>query len=416
MFEMTSNSLFRRTAKSGLTALIAATVVAAALLVHMPQAAADAGFRKWINDFYPVAAKSGIKKSTYRKAFKGVREPDPEVLRKARYQPEFKIDTWSYVDRRVHFTTIQTGQEMAKRYARVLSQIEKRYGVHRSVILAIWSVESSYGNVFNYPDRLHYVPRALATLAYADRRRAKFARQQLIAALKILQSGNITTNQLTGSWAGAMGHTQFIPTSYLAYAVDHDGDGRKDIWNSVPDALATAANLLRKNGWRQGKTWGYEVRAPRGASKYKGKSKTLAQWSKLGFKRPNGKSFPRPGEKAVLKMPAGTNGPAFLMLRNFFMIKRYNNSDTYALTVGLLADRIAGYGGLQQNWPKPKGVLSMDERREIQVHLRALGYYRGEIDGRFGDESKNAVKAFQSRSGLTPDGVPSQKLLNTLRR
>lgn len=416
MSEMTANSLFLRAARAGVIAVFMATIVCAALFAHMPQASADAGFRKWINDFYPVAAKSGIKKSTYQKAFRGVREPDPEVLRKARHQPEFKESAWSYVDTRVHFTTIQTGQEMARRYDRVLTEIERRYGVHRSVILAIWSVESSYGNVFNYPDRLHYVPRALATLAYADRRRAKFARQQLIAALKILQSGKITRTQLNGSWAGAMGHTQFIPTSYLAFAVDHDGDGRKDIWNSVPDALATAANLLHKNGWRTGKTWGYEVRAPRGASKYKGKSKTLAQWARLGFKRPNGKGFPRPGEKAVLKMPAGANGPAFLMLRNFFMIKRYNNSDSYALAVGLLADRIAGYGGVQQKWPKPEGVLSMDERREIQVHLKALGYYRGEIDGNIGSGSQLAIKTFQSRSGLTPDGVPSQKLLNTLRR
>ena len=157
------------------------------------------------------------------------------------------------------------------------------------------------------------------------------------------------------------------------------------------------------------------MRAPRGGSRYVGSSKTLAQWAKLGFKRPNGKGFPRPGEKAVLKMPAGGSGPAFLVLRNFFMLKRYNNSDTYALTVGLLADRIAGYDGLKQKWPKPKGILSMDERREIQVHLQALGYYSGEIDGNIGSGSQLAIKAFQSQRGLT-DGVPSHKLLKTLRR
>ncbi len=377
---------------------------------------ADAGFRKWINDFYPVAAKSGIKKSTYQSAFKGVREPDPDVLRKARFQPEFKQDTWSYIDTRVHFTIVEKGQQLDKRHSRTLSQIEKRYGVERSVVMAIWSMESSYGDVFNYPDRLHYVPRALATLAYADPKRAKFARGQLIAALKILQSGNISKRNLTGSWAGAMGHTQFIPTSYLAYAVDHDGNGRRDIWNSVPDALATAANLLRKNGWRTGRTWGYEVRAPRGASKYVNKSKTLSQWNKLGFKRPNGRAYPRPNEKAVLKMPAGSKGPAFLMLRNFFVLKRYNNSDSYALAVGLLADRLAGYDGLKQKWPKPNGALSMDERREIQVHLKTLGYYSGEIDGNIGSGSQLAIKQFQSQTGLTPDGVPSQNLLKTLRR
>ncbi|MEM6461739.1 MAG: lytic murein transglycosylase [Pseudomonadota bacterium] len=386
------------------------------LLLKPAPAFADAGFRQWINEFYPVAAKSGITKATYQKAFAGVREPDPDVLRKARFQPEFKQDTWSYVDTRVHFTTIETGQKMDRRHNRTLSQIENRFGVERSVLLAIWSMESSYGDVFNYPDRLHYVPRALATLAYADRRRAKFARSQLVAALKILQSGNISRKNLTGSWAGAMGHTQFIPTSYLAYAVDHDGNGRKDIWNSVPDALATAANLLRQNGWRTGRTWGYEVSAPRGASRHVNASKTLSQWQQLGFSRPNGRDFPRPGEKAVLKMPAGSNGPAFLMLRNFFIIKRYNNSDSYALAVGLLADRIAGYDGLVQNWPKPQGALSMDERREIQVHLKAMGFYSGDIDGNIGSGSQLAIKAFQSQTGLTPDGVPSQKLLQTLRR
>lgn len=396
--------------------LVLFAFIVPALVLQPSTAAADAGFRKWIKDFYPVAARNGIRKSTYNKAFSGVKTPDPDVLRKARFQPEFRQDTWSYVDTRVHSTTIEKGQQLAKKHRRTLDAIERRFGVERSVVLAIWSVESSYGNVFNYPDRLHYVPRALATLAYADRRRAKFARSQLIAALKILQAGDVSKKELTGSWAGAMGHTQFIPTSYLAFAVDFDGDGDRDIWKSVPDALATAANLLRKNGWKTGRTWGYEVRVPRNAKRYVGASKTLAQWTKLGFKRPNGRGFARPGEKAVLKMPAGSKGPAFLMVRNFFMLKRYNNSDTYALTVGLLADRIAGYGGVQQEWPKPKGVLSMDERREIQVHLQALGYYSGEIDGNIGSGSQLAIRAFQSQTGLTPDGVPSQKLLKTLRR
>ncbi len=387
-----------------------------ALFLDVSTANADPGFRKWISNFRSVAAKNGIRKSTYDKAFAGVKTPDPEVLRKARHQPEFKENVWSYVDTRVHGSIIKKGQALARKHKRTLDAIEKRYGVERSVVIAIWSVESSYGNVFNYPDRLHYVPRALATLAYYDKRRAKFARNQLIGALKILQAGDVRKKQLVGSWAGAMGHTQFIPTSYLAFAQDLDGNGRRDVWNSIPDALASAANLLRKNGWRTGRTWGYEVRAPRGASRYVGSSKTLAQWTKLGFKRPNGRAFARPGEKAVLKMPAGGSGPAFLMTRNFFMLKRYNNSDTYALTVGLLADRISGYDGLVQKWPKPKGVLSMDERREIQVHLQALGYYKGEIDGNIGSGSQLAIKTFQSKRGLTADGVPSHNLLKTLRR
>ena len=399
---------FRDTAPRLLLVLF--VVLTPALLFDIPTASADAGFRKWISNFYGVAAKNGIRKSTYDNAFAGVKTPDPEVLRKAHHQPEFKENVWIYVDTQVHNSIVEKGQALARRHKRTLDAIERRYGVERSVVLAIWSVESSYGNVFNYPDRLHYVPRALATLAYYDKRRAKYARGQLIGALKILQAGDVSKRQLQGSWAGAMGHTQFIPTSYLAFAQDIDGNGRRDVWNSVPDALASAANLLRKNDWKTGRTWGYEVRAPRKASRYVGSSKTLAQWTKLGFKRPNGKGFARLGERAVLKMPAGGNGPAFLMLRNFFMLKRYNNSDNYALTVGLLADRVAGYDGLKQQWPKPKGVLSMDERREIQVHLQALGYYSGEIDGNIGSGSQLAVKSFQSQRGLTADGVPSHKL------
>ena len=393
--------------------LVALTPV---LATNAAAARADAGFRQWITDFYPVAASKGIRKRTYERAFAGVRAPDPEVLRKARFQPEFRQDPWSYVDTRVNDQTVAHGRRLMRRHARTLAAIERQYGVERSILLAIWSVESNYGDVFNYPERLHYVPRALATLAYADARRAKFARSQLIAALKILQSGDITKSDLTGSWAGAMGHTQFIPTSYLAFAVDFDGDGDRDIWRSVPDALATAANLLHQNGWNTGRTWGYEVEAPRNARRHVGSSKSLAQWAALGFERPNGLGFPRPGERAVLKMPAGADGPAFLMVRNFSILKRYNNSDTYALTVGLLADRIAGHAGLQQAWPQPDGVLSMNERREIQRHLRALGYYSGKIDGNIGSGSQLAIRTYQSRRGLTPNGVPSHDLLDRLRR
>jgi len=234
--------------------LILFVALAPILMVSVSDARSDAGFRQWIVDFYPVAARHGIRKATYDRAFARVRTPDPEVLRKARFQPEFRQDPWSYVDTRVHDEAVAQGRRLARRHARTLAAIERRYGVERSVLLAIWSVESNYGDVFNYPDRLHYVPRALATLAYADARRAKFARSQLIATLKILQSGDITRRDLSGSWAGAMGHTQFIPTSYLAFAVDFDGDGSRDIWRSVPDALATAANLLRQNGWKTGQT------------------------------------------------------------------------------------------------------------------------------------------------------------------
>lgn len=377
---------------------------------------ADAGFQKWVSDFYGTAAKSGITRSTYEKAFNGVTAPDPKVLEKARYQPEFTTKVWDYLDSRVNPYTIAKGREMASQHSRTLTAIQNHFGVDASVLLAIWSMESNYGEILSKTDRLHYVPQALATLAYADKRRAKFARQQLVAALKILQSGDISTREMTGSWAGAMGHTQFIPTSYLAYAIDADGNGHRDIWNSIPDALATAANLLKKNGWRTGETWGYETVAPRGAAKYAEQTKTLSQWAALGFSRPGGKGFPDGSRRAELKMPGGASGPAFLMTKNFFVIKRYNNSDSYALGVGVLADEIAGYGGVDQRWPRPAGTLDVKEKFELQTRLKQLGYYDGEIDGNFGSGSKAAIAAFQSRSGLTGEAVPSQKILDAIRR
>jgi membrane-bound lytic murein transglycosylase B len=259
------------------------------------------------------------------------------------------------------------------------------------------------------------VVRSLATLAYADKRRAKFARTQLIAALKILQRGDIDVGHLTGSWAGAMGQTQFIPTSYQAYAVDMDGDGRRDIWTSIPDALATAANLLRKNGWQSGKTWGYEVSLPDG-KKFPGGSMSLSKWQSLGVERANGKQFKNGGDSAELKVPDGRSGPAFLTIRNFRVLKAYNNADKYAFAVGLLADQIAGYGELVNDWNRPFTKLSFDEKQELQERLMALGYYEGKVDGRIGEGSKKAIRAFQAQAGLTQDGHPSKEVLSSLRK
>ena len=376
---------------------------------------ADPKFQKWIAGFYDTAAKNGITQATYRNAFAGVTDPDPTVLEKAQYQPEFKSQIWDYLDSRVNPYTVDVGRKMASKYGSTLRSLEQHFGVDRNIMLAIWSMESNYGAVLAKDEKLHYVPRALATLAYADPKRATYAKKQLIAALKILQSGNISRKELTGSWAGAMGHTQFIPTSYLLYAVDADGSGHADIWNSVPDALATTANLLAKNGWSTGHTWGYEVTVPPGGSAQTGKTHTLAQWTALGFARPNGKSF-RLSERAQLKMPGGPNGPGFLMTGNFFTIKRYNASDSYALAVGLLADQLAGYGGMQQTWPRPSGTLDVKQKFELQTRLKELGYYDGVVDGNFGSGSKAAIAAVQQRIGMDADGEPSMNLLNRLRK
>ena len=378
--------------------------------------AGNTNFSQWIDGFYSEAHKEGISRATWETAFSGVTEVDERVLEKANFQPEFTTEIWDYLDGRVNPLSIEKGLNMGRHHAGTLSDIEHKFGVEQAVLLAIWSMESNYGAIFEKPERLHYVPLALATLAYGDPKRQKFARTQLIAALKILQAGDINKEQLTGSWAGAMGHTQFIPTSYLAYGFDMDGNGRRDIWNSIPDALATAANLLHKNGWQTGKTWGYEVILPSTGEQFRDQTKTLSEWQKVGFKRPDGKAFLRPDDKAVLKILAGTKGPAFLMTRNFFVLKSYNSSDSYALAVGLLADRLAGWSGLVQSWPRPPGSLSIEDKIELQKRLQQHGYYSGEIDGHLGDGTKEAIRRFQVQAGLVEDGVPSQDLLQVLRK
>ncbi|MEX0955062.1 MAG: lytic murein transglycosylase [Rhizobiaceae bacterium] len=376
---------------------------------------ADAGFQRWIQQFRSVAAQDGISGTTFDRAFHGITAPDPEVLEKARYQPEFRAPVWDYFDNRVNENAIATGRQMAGKWKRWLDHIESRFGVDRHILLAIWSIESNYGAILENERVMRNAVRSLATLAYADKRRAKFGRQQLLAALKILQNGDIDVSHLTGSWAGALGHTQFIPTSYQAYAVDVDGDGRRDIWNSIPDALASAANLLARNGWRTGETWGYEVVLPPGR-KFPGGSMSLDKWASIGVVRVNGKNFPRGSDNAELKVPDGRAGPGFLMTKNFFVLKRYNNADKYAIAVGLLADQIAGHGGLTRDWDRPFTRLTSDETEELQRRLSALGYYDGPIDGKIGSGSRDAIKAVQSRLGLTQDGHPSKEVLSTLRR
>jgi len=379
------------------------------------EARADAGFERWVASFRSTAAQNGVSGATFDRAFRGVTDPDPEVLEKARKQAEFTAPAWDYFDNRVQEKSISTGREMARKYGSWLAKIEARFGVDRNIVLAIWSMESNYGEILKDKKVMRNVVRSLATLAYADKRRAKFARTQLIAALKILQRGDIDESHLTGSWAGAMGHTQFIPTSYQAYAVDMDGDGRRDIWSSVPDALGTAANLLRKNGWQSGKTWGYEVALPAGR-KFPNGSMSLSKWQGIGVARASGKPFKNGGDTAELKLPGGRSGPAFLVIKNFRVLKAYNNSDKYALAVGLLADEIAGYGGLVTDWNRPFTKLSFEEKQELQERLLTLGYYDGKIDGRIGEGSKSAIRAFQAQAGLTQDGHPSKEVLQSLRK
>ncbi|MDA8869979.1 lytic murein transglycosylase [Rhizobiaceae bacterium] len=399
---------------TGPTAFLATLAIAFSLATA--PANASAKFRKWISDFENVAAKNGVKRSVYRRAFQGITSTDPEVLELARYQPEFRQKTWMYFDSRVNEESIALGQAKRSELSGTLARIEKKYGVDRDILLAIWSMESGYGAALTKPGGTRNIIRSLATLAYADKRRRKFARSQLISAMKIVQQGGISADQLQGSWAGAMGHTQFIPTSYELYRQDFDGDGRANIWTSVPDALATAANLLKRNGWRTGQTWGYEVTVPNRVADQAGKTRTTGQWAKLGVRRVSGRPFPSSGVRGVLKYPAGKNGPAFLMTKNFYTIKRYNNSDKYALAVGHLADQIAGYGDFANPIPRPFRKLSFAERVELQTLLAALGLYDSDIDGKIGSGTRGAIRKAQIKFGLNPDGFESPKFLDVLRR
>ncbi|MHA1190356.1 MAG: lytic murein transglycosylase [Alphaproteobacteria bacterium] len=386
-------------------------------MVTTGPAFADAGFDRWVRDFWPTARSAGVSSATYNAAFRGL-TPDPEVLEKARYQPEFVKPLWAYVDKAVSEKRLKNGKDMLRRHARLLDALERTYGVDRHILVAIWGMESSYGQVLDDPKIVRNVIRSLATLAYADRRRRRFGRQQLIAALKILQRGDITLARMTGSWAGAMGHTQFIPTTYNAYAVDFDGDGRRDIWTTPTDALASAANYLKKSGWRTGKTWGYEI-SVRPGFKYRladeTTKRTVAQWRKLGVVRAIGRPFPRPGDQAILILPAGANGPGFLMLRNHFVIKRYNNATAYAIAIGHLADRLRGGKAFRAPWPQNERALQNTEFREIQSYLAQAGHYGGKIDGKIGPVSKAAIRAYQARRGLEQDGFAGFDLLLRLR-
>ncbi|EJF83216.1 lytic murein transglycosylase [Candidatus Bartonella washoeensis] len=376
---------------------------------------ADNGFKRWIEEFKKTALANNISSSTFEMAFKNVHAIDIEVLKRATYQPEFVDPSWNYFDKRINDIAIMEGRRQAKKWGKWLARIEKRFGVNRNILLAIWSMESNYGKVLENTTVMRDAIRSLATLAYADPKREKYARTQLIAAMQILQSGNIHRSQLTGSWAGALGHTQFIPTSYIAYAVDMDGDGYSNIWTSIPDALATAANLLHMNGWQSDLPWGVEVKLPHGKT-FPEHWLSFKQWKKLGARHAHGKSFPSPSELAMLKYPDDPKGPAFLVTKNFFVIKRYNNSDRYALAVALLADRIAGRPGLVQDWERPFKPITFKERIELQSRLTALGYYDGKIDGKIGPASKQAIKAFQLRHGLEVNGYPSYEVLFILRK
>ncbi|WP_349358292.1 lytic murein transglycosylase [Stappia sp.] len=374
-------------------------------------ASADAAFDRWVDNFWPVARDAGVGRDTYRRAFAGV-TPDPDTIRLMDRQSEFVKPIWEYLDTAVSDTRVEKGREMLATYARELAEIERRYGVDREAVVAIWGMETNYGSFMGK----HYVVRALATLAYAAPRRKDFWNRELVTALKILDAGHVQPDSMEGSWAGAMGHTQFMPSSWKQYSSDYDGDGRHDIWTNIPDALASTANYLKRHGWRTGKTWGYEVRLPRGFDYGNvDEEMTLADWRRLGVTRTNDREFPRPSDDAVLVLPAGASGPAFLMLRNFYVIKRYNNATAYALAVGHLADRIIGGGPFAQPWQRDALPLNRAQTKDLQALLNRRGFSVGSVDGRVGPATRRGIRAYQRAAGLIPDGYASVALLQHIR-
>ena len=397
--------------------LLSAAIVVAAVMAAQP-ALADAASQRWVQNFWPTAQAAGITRQVYDMAL-GNFEPDPTVIPRATNQPEFVRPIWDYLDSAVSASRIENGLAKVQQYGRLLADLEARYGVNRYIILAIWGMESAYGAILDNDNVVKPTIRSLATLAYMGGSRQDYGRTQLIAALRILQRGDVTLANMTGSWAGAMGHTQFIPTSYEQYAVDWDGDGRRNVWTSIPDALASTANYLNRAGWEEGKTWGYEVRLPADFD-YRlaevAEERTIAYWSNLGIARASGAVFPRPTDTATLWVPAGANGPAFLLLDNFRVIKRYNNANSYALAIGHLADRLQGFGEFRQAWPREEVPLAETDRRELQQLLARLGLYEGPIDAVIGTGTRGAIRSYQRNFGLTPDGYASVALLQHVRR
>ncbi len=395
-------------------ARVAGFVVAVAVLsLAASDALATPTPGQWVKSFWPTAKSAGVTWATYDRAL-GNFEPDPDVLKRASAQPEFNMKIWNYLDQMVSDERVSEGKAMIAQYSDLLARIEARFGVSRYVIVAIWGMESHYGHIFSNPRLFKNTIRSLATLAWSGGRLAKYGRQQLVAALKIVQRGDVSVADMNGSWAGAMGHTQFIPTTFEAYGVDFDGDGRRDIWNSVPDALASAANLLKRSGWQTGKTWGYEVKLPPGFNTRRTSARSLASWSRLGVRRADGSAFPRPGDSATLYLPNGTNGPVFLLLKNFSVIKHYNASNFYALAVGHLADRLHGDGPFVADWPQHEKPFTLEESKKLQLLLTMHGFYDGNIDGDIGSGSRDAIRNFQRSIGLNPDGVPTHALLQQL--
>jgi len=386
------------------------TKVMANKQMSLQTGARDPAFQEWISAFKTKAERSGFSQSLLTRAFAGV-QYDADVVRRDRNQSEFTKTIWDYLDSAASETRIRNGKAALKRHSKVLGDIEARFSVDKEIVLAIWGLESAYGTFRGSND----VIRSMATLAF-DGRRGDFFEEQLVAALRILENGDTDPRSMTGSWAGAMGHTQFMPTSYQDYAVDFTNDGKRDIWSDDPtDALASTAAYLKHFGWTYGQPWGIEVRLPTGFNYLLANRKTRkmpSEWRLLGVEGLSG-AVPDHGLASIL-LPAGSAGAAFMIFDNFSVIERYNTADVYVIGVGHLSDRIKGGSAIRAPWPRQDRALTYAERIEMQKKLTAKGFDTQGVDGKIGPLTIAAVRAFQSSTGLVPDGYASLRLLKAL--
>lgn len=369
------------------------------------------GLQTWLAAFRARAAAAGISDGVMDAALTGL-DYDADVIRRDRNQSEFTKTIWDYLDTAASDDRVINGKAALKKHATTLQKIEDRYGVDKEVVTAIWGLESAYGT---FRGSVRTV-QSLATLAY-DGRRAAFFEGELLAALKILQSGDTVAANMQGSWAGAMGHTQFMPSSFLAYAVDFDGDGKRNIWGDDPtDALASTAAYLAGFGWTKGAPWGLEIRLPAGfdfdqtSERVK---KPVADWQAMGVRGIDGTDLPDHGAASVL-LPGGARGAAFLIFSNFQVIERYNTADAYVIAVGHLADLLKDGARIKSDWPRDLRALTLDERLDLQTRLTAAGFDTLGVDGKMGPNTIAAVKGFQKARGIVPDGYPSLDVLNRL--
>ena len=390
---------------------VSAPSAAVSVPVSAPAPDEDLAFARFVHDFRATALAAGIAPETYDAAM-GTIARNQRVADLNLNQPEFAAPVWSYLDIAVSPQRIADGRAVLAGDAAILAPIAAKYGVPKEILVSIWGNESDYGRSMGRFNMFE----ALATLAY-DGPRTDYARPQLIAALQMMQRQKYAAADMTSSWAGAFGQTQFVPTTFLDQAVDGDGDGKIDLWNSVADALTSTANVISSAGWKDGKPWGTEVALPNGFAYEEADLGTVlpvAKWKKHGVKTAAGEALPASEEPASIYLPAGGRGPAFLVFPNFRTILKYNNAASYALAVCLLADQLKGAPGIASSWPRDEQPLTRDERLALQNALAKLGYDIGKIDGLLGGKARAAMRAWQKRHQLPADGFATQDLLTRI--